>query len=99
MRVSQGKGEGMKEEWIAYVLKQTLQGLKYFHDNGQVSDVHRYFKGTFSMSKFCFGKQTPGSTQHFTLMHIIFNIRLIDYDNTKLLILGSVLISLKSDIF
>lgn len=32
----QGKGEGMKEEWIAYVLKQTLQGLKYFHDQGQV---------------------------------------------------------------
>ena len=26
----------MKEEWIAYVLKQTLQGLKYFHDQGQV---------------------------------------------------------------
>lgn len=26
----------MKEECIAYVLKQTLQGLKYFHDQGQV---------------------------------------------------------------
>ena len=33
---TQGKGNGMKEEWIAYVLKQTLQGLKYFHDQGQV---------------------------------------------------------------
>lgn len=28
----------MKEEWIAYVLKQTLQGLKYFHDQGQVGN-------------------------------------------------------------
>lgn len=37
-RHSQGKGEGMKEEWIAYVLKQTLQGLKYFHDQGQVGN-------------------------------------------------------------
>ena len=34
--VTQGKGDGMKEECIAYVLKQTLQGLKYFHDQGQV---------------------------------------------------------------
>lgn len=33
---TQGKGDGMKEECIAYVLKQTLQGLKYFHDQGQV---------------------------------------------------------------
>lgn len=32
----QGLGDGMKEECIAYVLKQTLQGLKYFHDQGQV---------------------------------------------------------------
>lgn len=32
----QGKGDGMKEEWIAYIVKQTLQGLKYFHDQGQV---------------------------------------------------------------
>ncbi|CAN0233871.1 unnamed protein product [Ascophyllum nodosum] len=37
----EGKGEGMKEEWIAYVLKQTLQGLKYFHDQGQ---IHRDIK-------------------------------------------------------
>lgn len=35
---TQGKGDGMKEECIAYVLKQTLQGLKYFHDQGQVRD-------------------------------------------------------------
>lgn len=34
--VCQGKGDGMKEEWIAYIVKQTLQGLKYFHDQGQV---------------------------------------------------------------
>ena len=27
----------MREEWIAYIVKQTLQGLKYFHDQGQVS--------------------------------------------------------------
>lgn len=33
----QGKGDGMKEEWIAYIVKQTLQGLKYFHDQGQVN--------------------------------------------------------------
>ncbi|CAM9319251.1 unnamed protein product [Ectocarpus sp. 12 AP-2014] len=37
----EGKGEGMKEEWIAYILKQTLQGLKYFHDQGQ---IHRDIK-------------------------------------------------------
>ena len=35
-RFLQGKGDGMKEEWIAYIVKQTLQGLKYFHDQGQV---------------------------------------------------------------
>eukprot|EP00903_Cladosiphon_okamuranus_P013273 g12375.t1 len=37
----EGKGDGMKEECIAYVLKQTLQGLKYFHDQGQ---IHRDIK-------------------------------------------------------
>eukprot|EP00752_Nemacystus_decipiens_P015075 g13429.t1 len=37
----EGKGDGMKEEWIAYIVKQTLQGLKYFHDQGQ---IHRDIK-------------------------------------------------------
>jgi len=36
-----GFGRGMKEEWLAYVLKQTLQGLEYFHRSGQ---VHRDVK-------------------------------------------------------
>jgi len=34
-------GEGMKEDWLAYILRETLQGLKYFHDNGQ---IHRDVK-------------------------------------------------------
>lgn len=46
---SQGKGEGMKEEWIAYVLKQTLQGLKYFHDQGQVTSCCSFYKSFFSL--------------------------------------------------
>jgi serine/threonine-protein kinase OSR1/STK39 len=36
-----GMGEGMKEDWLAYILRETLQGLKYFHDNGQ---IHRDVK-------------------------------------------------------
>lgn len=36
-----GMGEGMKEDWLAYILRETLQGLKYFHDQGQ---IHRDVK-------------------------------------------------------
>eukprot|EP00752_Nemacystus_decipiens_P010261 g9145.t1 len=37
----QGMGDGMKEDWIAYIVQQTLQGLKYLHDRGQ---IHRDIK-------------------------------------------------------
>lgn len=36
-----GRGGGMKEDWIAYILRETLHGLQYFHQNGQ---IHRDIK-------------------------------------------------------
>ncbi|ETV94145.1 STE/STE20/FRAY protein kinase [Aphanomyces invadans] len=36
-----GYGEGMKEELCAVILRETLQGLQYFHENGQ---IHRDIK-------------------------------------------------------
>ncbi len=43
MNVSRKKGkkEGMLEKWVAYILHETLQGLAYFHNNGQ---LHRDIK-------------------------------------------------------
>jgi len=38
---SMDMGEGMKEEWLAYILKQALLGIKYLHDHGQ---IHRDIK-------------------------------------------------------
>jgi serine/threonine protein kinase len=34
-------GEGMNEEWLAYIIRETLQGLSYLHGNGQ---IHRDIK-------------------------------------------------------
>ena len=36
-----GLGEGMNEEWLAYILREALQGLHYIHSNGQ---IHRDIK-------------------------------------------------------
>jgi len=38
---SMGLGEGMNEEWFAYVIREVLQGLAYLHSNGQ---IHRDIK-------------------------------------------------------
>jgi serine/threonine-protein kinase OSR1/STK39 len=34
-------GEGMNEEWLAYILQQTLCGLDYLHEKGH---IHRDIK-------------------------------------------------------
>ncbi|CAH0493988.1 unnamed protein product [Peronospora farinosa] len=36
-----GLGEGLKEDFVAVVLHETLKGLQYFHENGQ---IHRDIK-------------------------------------------------------
>mmetsp|Transcript_7085 Transcript_7085/g.10602 ORF Transcript_7085/g.10602 Transcript_7085/m.10602 type:complete len:408 (+) Transcript_7085:119-1342(+) len=43
MDVAKRKGfnPGMREDWIAYILKETLSGLNYFHQDGQ---IHRDIK-------------------------------------------------------
>lgn len=35
-------GEGMNEEWLAYVMQQTMRGLDYLHQKGH---IHRDIKG------------------------------------------------------
>ena len=67
----------MKEEWIAYVLKQTLQGLKYFHDQGQVGN-HTSASADFSphhvllSSAAMLQDTSPVQCVHFDLLPLFF---------------------------
>lgn len=36
-----GNGDGMNEEWLAFIIREALQGLRYLHNNGQ---IHRDIK-------------------------------------------------------
>lgn len=60
--VKSSKAGCVKEEWIAYICKEILQGLNHLHKN---KVIHRDIKGILKTSQGMMGQQKFGIGGHF----------------------------------